>query len=470
VRVECATAAVVGLQWDAPPSAGVRGYVVFRNGEKLDDTPQTFFADITVSASSEYLYSVSTVDRWGNTSVPAPLQVTTSSAASSASAPYCGSSVISSATFDWSLGYTEPNGSDLWSVTWGADGNVYAFFGDGGGIGGDNDRGRASFGMAAFTGPPPPTAPAAHNVYGGFQTSHPATLYGKASSIIAVGKDFYAVGGIYNAAEIAAHPKHLSAAPNHVQLVYSHGNAYSWKTVPWNFCWANEAATELSGHFCPLGFVNFGRGNADAPDHYIYLVGVENDRGFWLDDTPGAVPMRTYLARARKSRLRAASAYQYFVGLDSRGHSIWSADWERKRPVFSDRNGTQPGCGGVCGMNSVLGDIVYDAGLKRFLGVAQGPFIGQTSFYEALEPWGPWKVIQYNNINPQDARGGWANLGKAGGNSIGVHVVNAWTSPDGLDLWLTYSSDGKAPSGALFPPAGTSMDSLNVVRAHLISK
>jgi hypothetical protein len=447
----------------------VRSYVVSRNGETAGDTVQTSFTDVAVAPSSSYLYSVSAIDRWGNTSRPARLEVTTSAASPSGDAPYCSSALFSSVTFDWSLGYTEPNGSDLWPVTWGADRKVYAFFGDGGGIGGDNNRGRASFGIAAFAGPPPPTPATARNLYGGFQTTHPATIYGKASSIVAVGSDFYAIGGTYNPQEIAAHPNHLSGSPNRIQLAYSHNNPYSWRALPWTFCEADEADTHLTGAFCPGGFVNFGPGNAGAPGRYVYLVGVANDRSIW-QDIPGPVPARTYLARVRSSRLRDERAYQYFSGLDGKGRPTWSADPDRKAPIFSDPNADHPGCGGVCSMSSGLGDIVYDAGLKRYLGIAQGAFIGQTSFYEAPDLWGPWKAILYNNINPADGSGGWANLGRAGGNSLGVHVVNAWTSPDGLDLWLTYSSDGKAPTEAQFPPAGTSMDSLNLVRAHLIPK
>jgi hypothetical protein len=45
--------------------------------------------------------------------------------------------------------------------------------------------------------------------------------------------------------------------------------------------------------------------------------------------------------------------------------------------------------------------------------------------------------------------------------------VNAWTSTDGSDIWLSYSSDGIAPEGSALPPAGSSMDSLNLVPAHL---
>jgi hypothetical protein len=346
---------------------------------------------------------------------------------------------------------------------------VYAFFGDGGGIGGNNDLGRASFGIATFARPPPLTTATARNLYGGFQAAHPAAIHGKASSIIAIGKDFYAIGGIYNATEVADHPHRLSGAPNRVQIVYSHNNAYSWQTVPWTFCQADDAGAQLTGAFCPSGFVNFGPGYSGAADKYVYLVGVANDRSMW-QDAPAPTPTRTYLVRVHRSRLRDQHAYEYFAGLDVRGRPTWSAAEARKTAIFSDPNPDRPGCGGVCSMGSVLSDVTYNAGLKRYIGIAQGGFIGQTSFYESPNLWGPWKVILYNNINPTDGSGGWGNLGKAGGDSIGVHVINAWTSADGLDLWLTYSSDGKAPEGAQFPPSGTSMDSLNLLHAHLLPR
>jgi hypothetical protein len=45
-------------------------------------------------------------------------------------------------------------GSDLWLVTWGADGHLYTSQGDGGGFGGTNSKGSVSVGFARIDGPP----------------------------------------------------------------------------------------------------------------------------------------------------------------------------------------------------------------------------------------------------------------------------------------------------------------------------
>ncbi len=118
-------------------------------------------------------------------------------------------------------------------------------------------------------------------------------------------------------------------------------------------------------------------------------------------------------------------------------------------------------------MAMTLQEAVYDFGLKRFIGMAQGRYMAQTSFYEAVNPWGPWRTLSYDNIDPADGRGGWAGLGIGAGESLGVHVVNAWTSADGTTLWMTYSSDGVAAAEAQFPPPGTKLDAFHLVEATL---
>ncbi|HWM65815.1 MAG TPA: hypothetical protein VNO35_04475 [Steroidobacteraceae bacterium] len=467
VAVECANALVVGLHWAAPDGRAIAGFQISRDGMTIGRTAELSFTDHSVSAQTHYSYSVAAVDRWGNEAAAMPVEVDTPAASARGGAPYCPSQMLPSVSFDWSRGYTEPNGSDLWPVTWGSDGQVYAFFGDGGGIGGDDHRGRASFGIASFSAPPPFTPATAKNVYGGYQASYPSHINGKASAIIAVGNDFYTVGGIYDDRDVDQHPHPVSGAPDRVQLGFSVGNAHSWQAVPWTFCRPHEREPDPSaGEFCPSRFVNFGPGNSGSRDRYVYLVGVRNEKSYW-GDVPMGVPANTYLARVPRTQLLRQHAYRFYGGIDRHGKPSWVAHSAHMQPIFVDGNSNVPGCGSVCSMSSTLGEITHDFGLHRYLGIAQGACVGQTSLYEAPEPWGPWHVIQYNNIDPVDGGGGWGRLGTKSGGAMGVHIVNAWTSPDGSTIWLSYSSDGVAPEGAAFPPAGSSMDSLNLIPAHL---
>jgi len=483
LRTDCVNAMVVGLRWDVPHGAPRSAtYEVRRDGVVLETTRDTAFVDTSVAPSTAYDYSVAMVLARRDSDAAPPAQtvhVSTPAAPAAGDAPYCPSRAIRSIEFNWN-GYTEPNGSDIWSVTWGRDGKVYAFFGDGGGFGGDNDRGRASFGIASLAGAAPhdpgrssPVAlPARRNVYGGFDAEHPSALSGKAGSIVAVGRDFYGRGGVWNAAELGTDVSRFGS-PERVQMVYSRGNPYSWQVADWAFCSEDDRDRVAGGaRFCPSAFVNYGRGNKGAPDGRVYVVGVSLATWLgWSRPAPGAESpaAETFLARVRSRDVLDASAYEYFAGLDERRQPIWARDAASMRPIFSDRSQRRGNCVGVCPpMRTTLGDVVYDRAIRRYIGVAQGRFIGQTSFYDAPEPWGPWTVIAYHNVDPASGSGGWANLGTEGGESLGVHIVNAWTSSDGLTLWMTYSSDGTAPRGALFPPEGTALDSFNLVSARLI--
>jgi hypothetical protein len=467
-QVICATAAVVGLQWKPPADAAeVAGYRVSRDGAVIGTTFNTYFSDTSVAASTAYTYVITAFDRAGNTAASSALQAFTAPDSAGGDAPYCASSVVTSMTWDWPSGYTQANGSDLWPVAWGDDGNIYTFFGDGGGFGGDNERGRASFGIAMITGAPPPTSATAQNIYGGYNAKYPSLINGKASAIIAVGADFYAIAGFYRPDDLKSdYPHRPSGSPNHLEIAYSIGNAYSWQDSSWTFCGMQPSGQHaLSGSFCPQGFISYGAGNAGAVDHYVYVFGMATASNW--DAAHNSLPTNTYLARVPNDKILTQSAYMYFAGLDSTGAPIWSSDTDQMQPVFSDRNVDEAGCGKTCTMASPIEEAVYIPALKRYIAVAQGGYASQTSFYEAPDPWGPWAVISYSNIDAATGSGGWANLGTAAGESLGVHIVNAWTSSTGQTLWVTYSSSGTAPAGASFPPAGTAMDSFNLVKVDL---
>lgn len=468
LQISCATAAVVGLRWQpSTDNTKIAGYRISRDGSVIATTFSTHFSDTSVAASTSYSYVVTAFDAAGNTADSPALASTTLPASSFGDAPYCSSTLITGMTWDWAGGFTQANGSDLWSTAWGDDGNVYTFFGDGGGFGGDNDRGRTSFGIAKITAPPPLTMSNAQNVYGGYASEHPSLLNGKASSIIAIDADFYAVAGIYRPTDTKTeYPHQPSGGPNHMEIAYSIGNAYSWQDSAWSFCSMQSTGKRiLEGSFCPQGFVSYGRGNSGAADGYIYVFGM--DAVSYWDDGHKSLPIHTYLARVPKTQIVDQSAYEYFAGLGANGDPIWSADTDRMQPVFSDRNTNKPGCSDVCTMATALEEAVYNPILKRYIAIAQGDYAAQTSFYEAPDPWGPWAVISYNNIDAASGDGGWSKLGTAAGGSLGVHIVNAWSNHMGHALWVTYSSNGKAPVDALFPPPGTAMDSFNLVSADL---
>jgi hypothetical protein len=477
VSVECATAQVVGLRWSPAASRGRPPLErVLRDGRPIGVGADGAFADTSVAAATTYSYSVEAADAAGRIAASPPLRVTTAPASPSGDAPYCMSHLIHGMRWDWDHALRAAEGSDLWPVTWGADGDVYAFFGDGGGFGGDDRRGRTSFGIARIGGAPPPTAATEVNVYGGYRAARAATVNGKASALFALGADFYAIAGIYRPTDAKFHnPAPISGSPSHLEMAYSRAGPDAWQDAAWTFCDpdADVARPAAAGAFCPSGFVSFGRANAGAADQYVYLYGTNaaaaapNAAAAGATGPSAAGGVRTYLARVDRRRLLVPTAYRYFAGLDRGSRPVWSASAAAMQAVFVDRNPPQPGCGGRCAMAGTLEEAIYDAPLQRYIGVAQADYLAQTAFYESAHPWGPWRTLEYDNIAAADGHGGWGALGAAAGGSLGVHAVNAWTSADGLTLWMVYSSDGKAPPGALFPPPGSTLDAFHLVRVEL---
>jgi len=74
--------------------------------------------------------------------------------ASTNSAPYPPSKLFTSIEWHWDTLKTAAPGSDLWPITWGADGNLYSAWGDGGGFGGTDKQGRVSAGFARIEAGP----------------------------------------------------------------------------------------------------------------------------------------------------------------------------------------------------------------------------------------------------------------------------------------------------------------------------
>src|SRR5262245_5851453 len=106
-----------------------------------------------------------------------------------ATLPYPLSPVITGVTFRDETARVLAPGSDIWPLTWAADGNQYTTFGDGGGFGGSNRDGRVSLGIARIEGVKENYVGV--NIAGGKNAPHPQPFTGKSEGILALGDTLY---------------------------------------------------------------------------------------------------------------------------------------------------------------------------------------------------------------------------------------------------------------------------------------
>jgi len=462
----CANAVVVGLTWKPVP--GATHYTLTRNGNAiaipsngLTYITYTNWTDQGVTQNTNYTYVLTALSATNATVLTQSLSVTTPGPGTNGDPSYCPSTVITGMAVGWPIGINQQDGSDLWSQTLGSDGNEYGFFGDGGGFGGEPDNvtgdpGRVSWGIGEIISSTPGDISNAYNVYGGEKAQHPANISGKATSLLAIGKNFYAIGGVWPASGSGT-----SDSPNHQEIVYSIGNAYSWVTNgnSWTFC--TNAQNEYK-FFCPGSFLQNGAAYAGNTDGYVYIYGATAIAFFENG------PSTAYLWRVKPAGILDDTQYQAFTGLDENGDPIWQGG------SFSLLNSVMAPVFTANGKAAFpLSSVVYNAGLNRYIASSEGDVNG-VAFYEAPNPWGPWAAIGalgsgFFSPNANNS-GGWGNLGTVGGwaaksgAGCGINFAPKWTSADGKTMWIVFSSNGLASSSAsLVSLQGQELDSFSAV-------
>jgi hypothetical protein len=333
-------------------------------------------------------------------------------------APYPQSEVITDIAWDFSTVTTlrEAVGSDLWPLTWAADGNLYGAWGDGGGFQGADRVGRVSLGWARISGFPMAANPPAivgQNTWGlaPEYAETAATFGGKVFTEISVGGVIYAYGGLWTRAN-TPDPVHRYASGPWSTLIWSADLAKTWQVASWT-------------NYTLGTFLQFGKDYAGALDSYVYTYYHRTHDSNHL-----------YLRRVQKNQLTAdpgeVGVYQYLTGVDARGTATgWSTLEVNAGAVFFDPNGTDA-------------EVVYDAPIGRFLltsghnpGAEDATMsAGQVGIFEAPHPWGPWATVGYYDD--------WGNLGpESFGDYLGLHLPTKWMSADGQTLWAVFSSVGK---------------------------
>ncbi len=337
--------------------------------------------------------------------------------------PYPRSNVIERVEFDFTTHKRLAEGSDNWPTTWADDGHLYSAWGDGGGFGGTNNKGRVLLGVARIEGDAENYL--GRNIWGGIKSDHAAQFTGKSYGILCV-------KGVLHL-WVAHQPNpHLREC----QLAESKDHGQTWRLADWSFRYADQLTIPT--------FLNFGRDYAGARDGYVYSYFIHPTWGPGRSTTGNYgfdvhKPGRVYLARVPKDAILDRNRYEFFSGFQDEGTPEWTAKITDKKPVFEDFNGI--------GWNL---SVSYNAGLKRYLLATEHgeTHVGKFGLFDAPEPWGPWSTVLY------DDQWGQSHLEVS---TFYWNFPTKWQTADGTAFTLVFT--GK-----------NSNDSWNTVRGKFIRK
>jgi hypothetical protein len=311
-----------------------------------------------------------------------------------AAAPYPQSSTILRLTWGTDVLKLRPGAGDNWPITWAGDDLQITAYGDGDGF--DGKKRDLSLGFATVSGDPP-------NHWAEDFPSDADTPEGGGSSGIKASGLLMVDGMLYMFIRNYRLPG--SDDFTNARLASSRDRGANWVWADWHF-------SDTFG--CPE-FVQVGKDYTGARDKYVYIVSQANDSAYGF--SPDIV-----LARAPKTSLLHRSSYEFFAGFSGKQNPTWSPDIEKRKPIFTDPNGTQRVA------------ITYNAGLQRyFLTTSHRPPGSKAThtpalgIFEAPQPWGPWATVYYDHD--------WSK----GSRTYHHKFPTKWISPDGKTMWLLFS-------------------------------
>lgn len=276
-------------------------------------------------------------------------------------------------------------GSDNWPTAWGDDGALYTAFGDGTGfVPGTPEK--LSLGLARVTGEPPEVL--GENLRAsGLEALGDGARGRKASGMLSIDGTLFL----------------LARNTGNAQLAWSEDHGATWKWADWKFD---------TSFGCPT-FVQFGRDNHGARDHYVYIVSPDAASAYEPAD-------RMVMARVPVDSLLDRGTYRFLAGLDAEGNPLWTEKVEELSAVFDDP--------GRCHRSGVS----FNAGLRCYLWVhthaVDSRFKGGFTVRTAPEPWGTWTVAfttEEWDVGPGET----------------ASFPGKWIARDGRSAWLLFSGD-----------------------------
>lgn len=282
---------------------------------------------------------------------------------------------------------------DLWPSCWAGDGNLYTANGDGsafthGGL-------RFDIAVSRIAGMPPQLTGATVATNVGTNWSGPG-YNRKPTGMLCVDHSIYLAFQNLNLKDFSDAPAASIARST------DHGATWTWNEAEPMFGNPSHPKSPEAYKFTTIFFLDFGRDSFHARDSYVYAYGLDNN---WREQKA------LYLARIPKGSVQIRSTWQFYTGLDTNGKPTWSGDIGAKAPVLVDDRllyrqvSNREGC---YQNQPVLsqGGVVYDEPLRRYIFASWSCTTHE--FFEAPEPWGPWKLFlskDFGPVRPAENRG-----------------------------------------------------------------
>jgi hypothetical protein len=277
-------------------------------------------------------------------------------------------------------------GSDNWPISWGADNNLYAAYGDGRGFEPKVPE-KLSLGFAKITGTPP-------NFQGINIQSPTGEKYGDGPS----GKK--ASGMLIVNGVIFMWVRNANLKGEYSQLAWSFDNAKTWK-------WGFQFPVSFG---CPT-FLNFGSNYSDARDEYVYIYSQDGVGAYEPYD-------QIALARVHRTKITDLNSYQYLKSVGNDSIPVWTSNIEQRGSMFKYPN------------HCFRTEVVYNKGIKRYLMALAYNFDSGWGIFEAPEPWGPWATVFHTEK--------W-DLDK----THGYRLPTKWITDNGNTMHLVFSGLSK---------------------------
>jgi hypothetical protein len=306
--------------------------------------------------------------------------------------------------------YQMPGNGDLWPSCWASDDNLYAANGDG------TAFGTTFTDMAVSRISGTPRALSGVTLTTNVGTNWSGSNYTrKPTGMLCTG------GAIYLAFQNLNEVTFNDAPAASIAKSTDDGETWTWDASAPMFGTPQNAANAKAYKFTTIFFLDYGKDSENAIDGYVYAYGLDNN---WRSQET------MYLARVPADKVQTRAAWTFFTGMNSAGSPAWTSDITKKQPVLTDTRLLYPVMFGAdCPPEDQViaqGGVTYDAPLRRYLFSSWS--CSTHEFYEAPQPWGPWKHFESTDFGPLRLK---QNRGQ-----YGTSIPSKFISADGKTLWL----------------------------------